>query len=168
MQVDSVITNIYGEQGIGKASGKPFTKWFMDLEDGTKVCAGFRKPASYTVGQRLSANIEKNQWGDWEIKAASAGGATAPAQQSGGFKPGASGRPFPVPKTSGEVAIIRQNALTNANALVSTMAVLDHPSLEIHGGDLAELVIEIAYKFAEFSTGQREVKHVEEMKKGNT
>lgn len=86
-------------------------------------------------------------------------GGTGTGTRNGGSG-GASGRPFPVPSASGEMAIIRQNALTNAVNFVNG---LDYPFSGID--EKRDAVIETAYKFAEFSSGQREVKAAQEILK---
>lgn len=95
------------------------------------------------------------------------GATEKPAEASTGgtrYSPqgGASGRPFPVPTTSGELAIIRQNALTNAVNFFGANYFStdpDQPTLAAK----ADMVIELAYKFADFSSGQREVKAMREL-----
>ena len=90
-------------------------------------------------------------------------GATGGATRTGGSG-GASGRPFPVPSASGEMAIIRQNALTNAVQFFNSQYYstdTENPTII----EKADMVIELAYKFAEFSSGQREVKAAQEILK---
>ena len=71
-----------------------------------------------------------------------------------------SDRVFPIPTTHGDMAIIRQNALTNAVATVADyIATLDASKWP----DLSawkDMVIETAYDFAKFSSGQREVEAI--------
>lgn len=91
------------------------------------------------------------------------GATEKPAEASTGgtrYSPqgGASGRPFPVPTTSGELAIIRQNALTNAVNFVNA-----YPLAPDNHNERADMVVELAYKFADFSSGQREVKAMREL-----
>lgn len=165
--VDNFISNIYAEDRTSKA-GKPFKLWYAELDDGRKLKFGFNKP-KYAVGQRLVGHATTNKFGDLEFSD-TAGGA-APSTSTSASTPAAAntGRRFPVPATSPETSIIRQNALTNANTAV-------HHYMERNAGEVnepssveeyADMVIEIAYKFADFSSGQREVKRVTHMMDGS-
>lgn len=155
------------KQGTGKRG--PWTLWEVVI-DGTRVKAGFDKP-SYNVGDTVSVQATQNKYGDLEMvqPGKPVGGKSAPPRAAGTGQVAARGydRTFPVKTDSPEQAIIRQNALTNANAAVAKwfeLAAGETPLPE----DLAaytELVIETAYKFTEFSSGQREVNYVANMKK---
>jgi hypothetical protein len=71
---------------------------------------------------------------------------------------------FPISKASGEFAIIRQNALTNARELCtycwhSVDGVAEPDTID----ESAETIIRIANIFADYSSGQREVKAAEKI-----
>jgi hypothetical protein len=109
-----------------------------------------------------------NKFGDLEFSDKPGGAAPSTSSGGGGASTANTGRRFPVPATSPETSIIRQNALTNANAAV-------HHYMERNAGEVtepssveeyADMVIEVAYKFADFSSGQREVKRVTHMMDG--
>lgn len=135
--------------------------------DGSKYGFGFNNPSKYgiTIGTKVTGNVSTGPYGmTLDKEGVSIGGDAAmtptPAVSSGGggFSrgAGASGRPFPVPTTSGEMAIIRQNALTNAVATVADF-VATQPSEKWPDLDTwTDMVITVAYKFAKFSSGQRE------------
>lgn len=160
--IDNFISNIDSETKTSKA-GRPFTIWYAELDDGTRLKFGFNKP-KYAVGQRIVGVATPNKFGDLEFSETGA----APPAPSGGSRPaatGGGGRTFPVSLTSPEMSIIRQNALTNANAALDHF--ITHCTGEYEAPETpeeyGEAVIELAYKFAEFSSGQREAKRVSRM-----
>lgn len=171
--ISGTVQAVTPTNGVSKRTGKPYTIWTVTV-DGRQVKAGFKKPA-FEVGQTVSIPVSTNKWGDVEMIVAGAptGGYTAPAKPSGGTSaPGGApmgGRTFPVAKNSPEMSIIRQNALTNANTAVhnfmerNASEVTEPSAVE----EYVEMVIAAAYKFAEFSSGQREAKAVESMMKGS-
>jgi hypothetical protein len=163
--VDNFITNIYADDRTSKA-GKAFKLWYAELDDGRKLKFGFNKP-KYAVGQRLVGHATTNKFGDLEFS--DKPGGAAPSTSSGGS--GASttntGRRFPVPATSPETSIIRQNSLTNANTAVSAYFDCHADKCPESVEEYLDLVIEAAYKFADFSSGQREVKRVTHMMDGS-
>lgn len=172
--VNGTVQAITPMNGVSKKSGKPYTIWTVTV-DGQDVKAGFKKPG-FEVGQTVSIPVSTNKWGDVEMiqPGAPTGGYSGPAKPISSPATMASGAPggrtFPVARTSPEMSIIRQNALTNANAAVHNYFELirvDNED-EFVPPDLAqyiECVIETAYKFTDFSSGQREVKAVESMSK---
>ncbi len=135
-----------------------------------KVKYGWKDPrkAGIDAGTALEAVVNQGQYGaeivDGTVKVISTGNpvAATPAPAITGNKPtyggggaGAAGRPFPVPKTSGELAIIRQNALTNAVAVINNYG--GELDAQLTLDEYTDKIIEIAYKFADFTSGQREV-----------
>ena len=164
--ITGTVQAITPTNGVSKRTGKPYTIWTATI-DGNEVKAGFKKPG-FEVGQNVSVEVNTNKWGDVEMVTPGTptySKPTMPSASSGGGAP--AGRTFPVNKTSPEMSIIRQNALTNANAAVnnyyefSTLDTGEIGSLD----EYLEKVIETAYKFTDFSSGQREVKAVERMGK---
>ena len=61
---------------------------------------------------------------------------------------------FPVPKTDVDRPIIRQNSLTQANALFATLEKLEALPPGLEPEQYAELVIELAVKFEAYSSGE--------------
>lgn len=153
--------------GTGKRG--PWTLWQVDI-DGTVVKAGFQKPG-FNVGDQVTLQVAQNKYGDLEMIQPGkpvGGRQSSPAPTQGGS--GSAGgrgfeRTFPVKPDSPEMAIIRQNALTNANATLALFFDTNDVPPSVSEQDLAELVIDIAYKYAKFSSGQREVEIVNNMKK---
>jgi hypothetical protein len=171
--IDNVISSIDFETKTSRASGKPFKIWSVTLDNGTVLKMGFNKPV-YEVGQRIMGTATTNKFGDVEFNpggVAPKGATTATAARSVSAPAASGGRSFPVGKTSPEMSIIRQNSLTNANATMR--ALLTDRSVEAMGFTDADgaldmdavkaWVLDLAYHYTEFSSGQREVKMVEAM-----
>lgn len=137
--------------------------------DGNKYGFAFSDPAKFgiKVGSVVSANGELGKYGvTLDPKTATVGGtasaaSSASAPKTTGYASG--GKVFPLPTTHGDTAIIRQNALTNAVATVAdfiaTQPTEKWPDLDTW----TDMVIKTAYKYAEFSSGQREVKAVKKL-----
>ncbi len=168
----------WGTRSITSKAGKRFNVHSLFLEgDPNEYELGFKKP-------ELDIGAEVNFM--WEIKfgkravdpatltrgAGPSGTYTASATAPlGGAPPepkppyqggGAAGKPFPVPKTSGERAIIRQNALTNARELVvSTQPV-------VNTDELVSEIIRVARRFEAYSTGDLEMDEVEKVVKAKS
>jgi hypothetical protein len=132
--------------------------------DGTKYGFAFTDPSrsGISVGTVVSASGTAGKYGvTLDPKTVSLGGTVNASQPAAKAAPAASyGKVFPLPKTHGDTAIIRQNALTNAVATVAdfiaTQPTEKWPDLDTW----TDMVITTAYKYAEFSSGQREVKAV--------
>jgi len=139
------------------------------LDSGEKFSTNFKNPSQLGLsrGSNITVTCTQGKYGlDFKEKGgtpSASGGAATPTPRPGGGYMGASGRPFPVPKNSGEMAIIRQNALTNAVNWYTSQTGLDGSSTIGSDVDAAERIITMAYRFAEFSSGQREVSVVEAM-----
>lgn len=172
--INGMVQAITPQHGVSKRTGKPYTIWTVTV-DGQEVKAGFKKPG-FEVGQTVSIPVSTNKWGDTEMvqPGTPTGGYSGPAKPISapaiGAGPGAGGRTFPVARTSPEMSIIRQNALTNANAAVANYfenVYENNPAGDQPNdfNEYIELVIDTAYKFTDFSSGQREVKAVESMSK---
>lgn len=145
------------------------------LEDGTSVEVGFKNP--YQTGEYFNRSVEF-KYGTWKDVGPAVAGAEV-ATPSPAARPAAggapSGRTFPVSRESPEMSIIRQNALTNAREVLVCLygngddAYPGMPKAERQQylDALAEDIFHLAYKFADFSSGQREVARAAEMAKMN-
>ena len=138
--------------------------------DGTKYGFAFTDPArsGISVGTVVSASGTAGKYGvTLDPKTVSLGGAVTSATPASA-KPapsygGREAKVFPLPKTHGDTAIIRQNALTNAVATVADF-IATHPTEKWPDLDTwTDMVISTAYKYADFSSGQREVKAVQKL-----
>jgi hypothetical protein len=157
-------------------------KKVYDLYDtsGNKYALGFTDPATkgINVSCYVTGPTEVDKYGpkfDGRTITVSAtppvGGVSVAAPDSGSAATPAYSRPaykdkiFPVPPTHGDMAIIRQNALSNATALVSdyvaTLPAEQFPKLDAW----SDLVIDVAYKFAKFSSGHRESEAIDKLVK---
>jgi hypothetical protein len=141
-------------------------------EDGVKYGFAFSSPAKsgISVGSVVNCSGENGKYGiSLDTKTVSVGGtinesAASSAVSVASKQPyGGAAKVFPLPKTHGDTAIIRQNALTNAVATVAdfiaTQPTEKWPDLD----SWTDMVITTAYKYAEFSSGQREVEAVKKM-----
>jgi hypothetical protein len=143
---------------INKPGKRPFTVHRVQLANGDEVEVGFKQP--YRVGDNFNSEVEF-KFGKWkEVRALGGAAPATPAPSSpSGASTSGNGAPatFPIPKGNKESAIIRQNALTNAVKLFEVQAATSDEAA-LTDEVAAERVIQIAYKFAEFSSGQREVR----------
>jgi hypothetical protein len=172
--VSGIVTNVYTKQfniKNGPRAGQVGNKHYITLDQGGDFCVGFKQP--YKVGDAVSGTSEM-KFGDNNFNGGVAGPGVAPAaplassgsSQSYAPKQAASDRTFPVKMTSPENAIIRQNALTNARELVTRVRgdlAISSATPEERKAQLlsyVEDIILVAYKFSEFSSGQREVRVV--------
>ena len=139
-------------------AGKPCSVNKMNLKTFGEVSLGFTKPETlpFVAGDHVSINVEKN-YGEWQYKGEAAAGSTAtvstaptPAPKAGAmvFVP----KEFPVPDKHGDMAIIHQNSLTNARALVC--ALIEQGAVDTDDPDaIVALIKSVAYDFVAFSAG---------------
>lgn len=161
-QIDSrTVTTKYG----------PKNTYTLVGSDGNKYSFPFTDPAKsgISVGTVVSGPVKSTKFGfELDPKTVTVGGEVVEGASPAPVRPstGSYGRPekpFPLPKTHGDTAIIRQNALTNAVATVADF-VATRPTEEWPDLDKwTEMVITTAYKYAEFSSGQREVERIKAM-----
>ncbi len=157
---------------------RPFTVHSVTLEDGTTVEVGYKQP--YRVGEYFNRDCEM-KFGSLKDVGPAAPGATvggpspSPKPYTALAVAAPAGRTFPVNPESPEMSIIRQNALTNARELVTSTFVHQEVMDPLADQDVRRKVLDnmvddimyVAYKFADFSSGQREVKKAHEMAKLN-
>jgi hypothetical protein len=145
-----------GKAGLMSKAGKPFTVHSVTLDNGQQFEVGFKQP--FSVGQDVNVEAEM-KYGKLTMTGPGGSSPQSNSTQSGGSSSGALA--FPIPLTSKEQSICRQSALKAAIDVVNGMgarkiSLPEAPDL------LAEFIIEMAYKFTDFSTGNREVKMVNE------
>lgn len=163
--IDSTVAG-FDTKPIHAKTGKTYTAHYVITADGDKIAVGLKQ--KYSLGQRINIDVE-TKYGELKEVGPATGAPTpknaTPANKvpvSSGGSP--SGRPFPVPELSGEMAIIRQNALTNAREVVLNASALSLPQEATKAErdqfyDTAiEDILRVAYKFADFASGHREVK----------
>jgi hypothetical protein len=142
--------------------------------DGTKYSYGFKDPAraGIAVGTTISGEATIDRFGTkldpdsvrlGGVPTGTGGPSPLPVSPPSYTKKAWEPTPakvFPVPATHGDMAIIRQNALTNA---VSTVAdfVATQPAEKWPDLDKwSDMVITIAYKYQKFSSGHRELEAI--------
>jgi hypothetical protein len=136
----------------------------------TKYGWGFKDPNSLgiSVGTEVSFESTSDKYGpkiDPTSLLVLGQGKTPPAKTNGAAGHTSSYRDrgsFPISKSSGEFAIIRQNALTNARELVGLYIAW---TADTDLDDVVETIIKVANIFADYSSGQREVKAAEKITK---
>lgn len=131
------------------ARGKPGTAYAVEV-DGERYSAGFDKP-DCNIGDVVEFEYEMN--GNYRniVKGSLRKASPKAAASSGGYSGGRGKGVFPVPQDDGSIAILRQNALTNAVAFLNASGFLSGSD------DLEEKqarVIDVAKYFASFTSGE--------------
>lgn len=157
MQLQGVIDSLYTKQVNTKRGPADV---YHAVIDGHDVNLGFR--TNKKEGEYFNHEVQQNKFGEYEIvKGSNSNGAAnnrAPANNSKPAAPAAKPhKQFPVEINTKDTSIIRQNALTNAREAVCAMMALEG-NKKFDDSDVGERIIALAYQFADFSTGQREVK----------
>jgi hypothetical protein len=160
--VDSIVANV-GSNPFTAKSGKTYNSHYVITQDGDQIEVGLK--AKYKIGDRFYADIDK-KFGKLTEVGPPSGVPSKPS--SAGVPAGDSNtkqaRVFPIPELSGEMAIIRQNALTNAVNLINSKfsQIVGADKTKAEREQLADAYVEdvlrVAYKFADFSSGHREAK----------
>lgn len=165
--VSGVVVDV-GSKTVNTRFGAKLT-YDIKLDDGYYYKFGFKKPP-VNVGDEVSFSYAVGKYGNEadinsvKITGASTGTAAHPSTAAAtSVSSGRGGyRPFPIPPDHGDRAIVRQNALTNAREVVCKYVAVDESDLS----KVVDLIIETAYKFEEYTSGQREVNAAEEIMKG--
>jgi len=159
--INSVMRNTrYGQKPV-----------YSMVVEGYEVDLGFGKP-KYSEGQKVSIDVNMGKYGKYEIVSESNGtanNATTGLANAGALRPTAPPPKerggFPIEKDNYQQAIIRQNALTNAVNLISNNQ--EYFAGQLESIDLPDLVLQIAYDFCDYSSGQREVKRAKQLLEAN-
>lgn len=157
MQVKGTIDSVYSKTKSTRSGDK--TIYYMQV-DGQEINMGF-KP-TYSEGEYVNLEVEE-KWGEWQI-VGKAGSRPAPAKAApkstsySGGKSNFSKGTFPVEPTDSQVSIIRQSSLNRAVDTVAIMKDLCILPEDITQEQLEHVIFDLAYKFTDFGTGQREVK----------
>lgn len=161
-KVSGIVVEIKTRSVAGKF-GRPGTAYNIVLDDGNSYSAGFKSPPC-SAGDKVQFDVVMNgKYSNADFNSIEVlGKGAVPAAASTSYSPSrSSGGGFPVATDSDKYAIIRQNALTNAVATLGRFT-QDNPAATQTLDELVEQIIEVAYKFTDFTSGQREVKAVEE------
>lgn len=116
---------------------------------------GFKK-MPHGEGETVSFPFSEGKYGNEvdpaKVKAVSAtGGSAAPAAPKS--TTAAFSRPFPIPALSGERAIVRQNALTNAREVLQWLWT---DAKVVDRDEVAEEIIRLARRFELYTTGDED------------
>lgn len=157
---------------VPKKAGGTFTKHGIKVGTVEAELDGFRQ--KYRVGDVIDVAVVYN-FKRWNVTGpanpadplvptgtAGASGGVVPGAPPAPYTPRGGDRVFPVPSGSGEMAIIRQNALTNAVKVLEVC----YDNMEIDSPEeVADKAIQIAYKFQAFSSGRLDEKAAEQLAK---
>jgi hypothetical protein len=157
----------FERRGPSKKTGKMFDVHNVTV-NGTVIEVGFRQP--YKVGDTVELDVAY-EYKTYRKTDAPANPANPPIPNSvvgsGSASVVGGAVSFPIPTADGrQTAIIRQNALTNAVAIIASLPddieltkvpEDDDKKIVSEAKARAELAIEIAYKFASFSSGNLDV-----------
>lgn len=152
------VVNTTRDAKVSPRTGKPYTVHGVELDSGEQIEIGFKQ--AYKVGDSFNSEVEF-AYGKWKEKRALGSapiGATTVLKE---VHTPPTAMAFPIPKANKETAIIRQNALTNAVKACDDYA--EHTGKLLPLDEFIEQVISVAYKFAEFSSGQREIRMSKEL-----
>lgn len=133
--------------------------------DGEWYSAGF-KPCPYEEGQQVNFTYKTNGkyknivgYGSApEAVSTSSGDATAPTPSSGYAR--APAKQFPLQADHPDRVIVRQNSLAHATALFTASIGMEE---SMDTDTAADAIINLAYKFEEYSTGDRETAKAKEL-----
>lgn len=173
-----VVQGVYSKDVTTRFGNKKV--WDIKLDDGQYYKNGFKKPIAdvgdsvsieYTVdkyGNEITSLIRSNT-SSGAAPSLNDGGSTKPTPSPNQYSSNRGNKPFPVPSDHGDRSIIRQNSLTNARELVvaQCLKVGTIPSSSMPLDSLVDLIIATAYKFEEYSSGDREVKAVDSLMEAN-
>ncbi|RMG76685.1 MAG: hypothetical protein D6711_03355 [Chloroflexi bacterium] len=180
---DVTVANVEEQTRQSKKTGKYFNVYTIHDKYGAKIDAGFRRP-KVDIGETYTMELAPGSYGnDYKlVRINTTGSGTYPSLKPKGpavanFDPNAGGGAntnsthnallkaaqqkapqFPVDLQSKDMSICRQSALKAAVDTISNMP-LTFPKKSEDILDFAEeVIIPLAYKYAEFSTGHREMR----------
>ena len=164
-QISGVIEEISSVKSVSKA-GRPYTKWYLHI-DGEKVGAGLSRPTGFSEGDNVTVEVE-TKYGELQLVASASpttGRTPNPKSRRANGSAAGPSAAFPVAKDSNGMSICRQSALKAAVEVVDMYVRLNDEAVGMTIDDLKEMVIDTAYEFTDFSTGEREVKLAKSMLK---
>jgi hypothetical protein len=128
---------------------------------------GFKKPA-FSIGDEVDFQFSETAYGkqvdDKSVRTLSKAGGTSSPTSSAPAPAKAYGAPakvFPIPPLHGDRAIVRQNSITNATKMVTELLVANKEKMGM--SETADLIVNIARKFEEYSCGDIEAIAAEQM-----
>lgn len=157
-QVTGRVDSIYSKTVTTKFGDK--NVYYANI-NGQDINIGFKK--SVEEGQNVTLDVEQ-KYGELQMvrgsgpKQAAVGQAPTPAKSMPAAK---QAQEFPVPTNSRSTSICRQSGLNRAVEVATTMynrGSFDDSTGMPDNQMFEDKIFELAYKFTDFSTGQREVK----------
>jgi len=153
------VANVRQKVVTNKVTKKQYTLFIYEVDD-TIINGGFNQ--KYNVGDSFNEECTMSKFNELTMPKHTPQGKFVNTSKYDSVPTTSSGPParsFPVNKLSPEMAIIRQSALKAAVDVYGSMIPPDaDDGEEIDVDAHAEKIIQLAYKFADFSSGQREVK----------
>lgn len=168
MIITANIHHIESRRGTSKKTGRPYTAYTAHTSEGIQLDCGFSSPA-FNEGDTVNVEVEDGyRAGTFKVlrvtdKAATTSTPTGATPAAPSVRPtptAPAGRTFPLHPTSPEMSIVRQSAL---KAAIDTVAVHDKVYKDVE--ELSDVIIDLAYKYVDFSSGLREVKLADESTK---
>lgn len=160
-QISGKIDNIYTKTVSTRFGDKEV---YHAVVNGNDINLGFK--CDYVEGETVTLNVE-HKYGGYQLvqtgtkASGSTGGSPAPASNAPtGSKPSAPA--FPINKNTKDISIIRQSSLNRAIEAVSVMMKEGYVIVS-NEQEYLDKVLEVAYMFTDFGSGQREVKQAEAM-----
>lgn len=152
-KVTAKIVSLNPKSITSKTSGKSFTIWSANLDNGLAVAISFNKQ-KYKPGDTFDHWVTSNKYNELEItEAPTSSGVAQIVPNAHQFTPSKGNvqvmKTFPVEGNHPDMSIIRQSAL---KAALEYHALLGKKTVTIDD------ILATAYDFADFSSGQREVK----------
>ena len=163
MKINGTVTNTYSKTKSTRVGDK--TIHYIEVDDGSTVNVGFKQ--TFEVGEVVNLEVAE-KYGELQVQRGAK--KSAPATTKGSSYTPASSAParsrgaFPIDPTDNQTSIVRQSSLNRA---VETAAIMFQHGMfadDISQEELEDIIIGLAYKYTDFSTGQREVKHIKAMK----
>ena len=164
MKVNGTVTNTYSKTKSTRVGDK--TIHYIEVDDGNTVNVGFKQ--TFEVGEVVNLDVAE-KYGELQIARGGAkggGGSVKPTWKpstSSSAPPRARGA-FPIDPTDNQTSIVRQSSLNRA---VDTATIMQQHGMfadDISQEELVDIILEMAYQYTDFSTGQREVKAARKMK----
>jgi hypothetical protein len=149
------VENIFKNDVTNPKTGRVFPVYIATINGANYEC-GYKVP-TFKVGDVVTIEYE-TKYGKRKITSASSGVTSAALGKSNNANSSTNVRTFPVGIESPEMSIIRQSALKSAVDTVYHYSEMYESEGTISLDDYVEKVLAVAYKYTDFSSGQREVK----------
>lgn len=160
---NALVENIEANAGRGKGASRTFYTVVLGLS-GTTYKVEWKSNPLPTVGEHVSCEVSDTiNFGKYQLISRGAsvggprGGSSPPVTGVPGNKPSVATGGFPIASDSHQQSIIRQNSLGHAVNLVDKNHAIFFGEGDITADEMIKRVVEVAFAFAEFSSGKLEV-----------